>query len=50
MQQLHKNIEQFQTIPFNCHTKRSYCHMPIEKITAENINMVRVTDLVADLC
>lgn len=46
----HTDLIHFNTIPFNCHTSKSFCHIPIEKITTDNIKQVRVNDLIADLC
>ena len=50
LDQTYPNIEKYNTIPFNCHENKTFCVMPIELISAENINKVRVLDLVAFLC
>lgn len=50
LEQTYPNIENYNTIPFNCHEKKNFCVMPMELITEENISQVRVLDLVAFLC
>jgi len=46
LEQTYPHIENYNTIPFNCHENKTMCVMPMELITAENINKVRVLDLV----